>query len=183
MPKPSVLAEFTNWVAGYVRDHPDASAPEVSKAAVDAWYARGPDAVRELLECLAQRAVYELVLDVFAATRGVTKGLESRARGTGSIVREILAHQDEAVEKLRARFAIWREHAGDRHYILTEMTKPQLLQAATERRTRAGTELGIALFLERLAHRLKDGEKVSDRWSPAEMERLLRECMRREAVG
>lgn len=79
-------------------------------------------------------------------------------------------------ERIAAFLANWREHVGDRHIRLGDMTRDDLLQAAAERKARGAVELQRAQTLERLAQPLRDGQTVSEGWSPDALVTMLQEA-------
>jgi hypothetical protein len=71
----------------------------------------------------------------------------------------------------------WYESVGGRRVCLTEMTRAELERVAEQRERQAEGTLLRAEFLRRLAQPLGIGERVSDRWTPTEMDELYRETM------
>jgi hypothetical protein len=80
---------------------------------------------------------------------------------------------ERRVHQRAQRFERWREHVGDRHLKLMDMTRNDLLQAAAERITRGLDELRIAALEQRLADRLEHDQRVSDAWSAEEIALLV----------
>lgn len=121
------------------------------------------DFVAEFMRTTLRSEVYAQVSAVVAATRDL------------SVVGDT-AMSDGAVKKrateFASRFLGWYEHAGDRHVQVMEMTREDLLVAAAERRQRGDREFRLASLWSRLADSLEGGQKVSERFTPEQVEAL-----------
>lgn len=108
----------------------------------------------------ASTAIYEQARLIVAATRDVS--IEPEHEGEGEQPRS------------RSVFARWTEHAGDAHFKLMRMTRPQLEQAIAERSARVETEQKTIAFLSEIARYLEPGETVRDHWTDVQLQTLAR---------
>ena len=68
----------------------------------------------------------------------------------------------------------WTEHVGDRHIVLPDMTREELLIAAGERRKVASKHNEIAELWERLAKQLRPEQKVADKFNAQQIAALAK---------
>lgn len=124
---------------------------------------RDPDLLNAFVAESLHTIVYETAQSVAANTRNVILGDE--------VVNA--AQVKTRANKLQRKWLMRLEHVGDRHIRLGDMTAPELIAAASERRSRALTEVRIARLQELLAVQLSEGQKVSDRFRENEIEKLF----------
>ncbi|HYW88190.1 MAG TPA: hypothetical protein VFB50_10495 [Chloroflexota bacterium] len=127
---------------------------------VDADPAWRQGLLRPSIETFAREAVQRHV----ASTRGLL------VFGTEVVTRREF---ERRVHQRAQRFERWREHVGDRHLKLMDMTRAELQRAAAERITRGLEELRIAALELRLADRLEDDQTVRNAWSTEEIALLV----------
>ena len=168
----NVIIEFTRSIIDRVIERPDrVSIPEITQQALDRF---GSD--QTFMMNLAIMNVREIV------QAAVREAIAETRRGPNPmrIVRDVIVTEQEhlsqgpaLMQALALRWGRFREWNGTVHVLLPKMTKPDLLQAAKIRRTRANHELAYAIFEERLAARLPDDTTLlEDVVSYAEMDIL-----------
>lgn len=123
------------------------------------------DFVTEFMQTTLRSEVYSQVAAVVASTRDLS--LVGDTAMTESAVKK------KATE-FASRFLGWYEHAGDRHVSVMEMTREDLLVAASERRKRGDREFRLASLWSQLADSLEGGQKVSKRFTAEQVEALYR---------
>lgn len=103
---------------------------------------------------------------------------EAVARTRMNVIGDYAANT-EAIEKraqvFSQRFLNWYEHAGDRHVRVMDMTREDLLLAASERRRRGDTEHRRAALWTRIAGQLEGGQKVGDRFTAEQLDTMYAE--------
>lgn len=138
-----VLPELTNSVVGKVMGDSDLLAAVVEET--------------------LRPYIYTVATQAMAATRQpVTLGDELMSR----------EEFDKKTSVLSKRFERWMEHANGRYVQFMEMDKSDLEEAARQREARAGTELAIARFERMLAGKLRKKDKVSDQFTPEQLDEL-----------
>lgn len=139
-----------------IDDADEVSLSEVTERALSQFH--GDDEFARLVIEDIRPLLYSMVQEVVAATRevrfaGVTFARKTKAGGEQVSV-----------------FARWMEHAGDRHYLLLDMTKDQVMAAAAERKGREEYQGKRRMLLEQLASTMKPNERVRERWTTLEIE-------------
>lgn len=84
------------------------------------------------------------------------------------------AEVEERAEKLtrKSGWESWLEHTGTRHVRLMEMTADDLAGAILQRQKRVDTEVGIINLWSAIKMQLEPGEKVGDRFTTADIDRI-----------
>lgn len=161
----SARGQVRAWVQRTVADEDEVMVPVLREQALRHF---GGDQVfmQQLFAEAVGDMIYDLALSVMAQSRGRQNVIElgDAITSKDGITRRTL--------KLRQQWNLWREHAGDRHYLLLNMTRDQLLLAARERRARAGRELDVAELWERLAEMMIGEEKVGDKFTEDQIEEI-----------
>lgn len=123
------------------------------------------DFVSEFMQTTLRSEVYSQVAAVVAATRDLSV-VGDTAMTEGAVKKK--------ATEFASRFLGWYEHAGDRHVQVMEMTREDLLVAASERRKRGDREFRLANLWSQLADSLEGGQKVSERFTAEQVEALYR---------
>jgi hypothetical protein len=85
------------------------------------------------------------------------------------------AEVKNAARRRRPNWQVWVEHAGDRSVPLTLMTRTDLEIAANEREKRGLHELKLASLWRHMAYQLSGSQKVSDLFTPEQIQSLADE--------
>ena len=160
----SARSELRAWINEQIADRSDLCLPEFKAEAV--LYARSAGIADRLVEEMIEGEVYDVSRRLIAETRRVRLG-------DSLVSKDALRGR---VAQFRSRFERWMEHAGDRHYLLLDMTRDQLLLAVKERSDRAASEQRLATFMRALADKTKRGKTVRQSMSIEEVERIAKEC-------
>lgn len=119
--------------------------------------------MREFVSTALRSEVYTHVSNAIAASRQLTQ------IGDEAITAEAMTKR---AERFATRFMGWFEHSGERHVNLMDMTREDLLVAASERRKRGNREYKIAALWTQIADGLEGGQKVQERFTAEEIEGL-----------
>lgn len=132
---------------------------------------------QEFRDALVTRALEEMVP---AEARAVFSRQRRVALGDEHVTRQEFERQVMA----ESRWGRWFEAVADnRHVSLLAMTKKDLMHAATQRETRAATEIERAMFLRKLAAGIKrPGQTVGEAYTLPELDRLWAKNEKREAA-
>lgn len=161
----STKAELTRWVRDEISGKAVVQLPELTNRAV-AHFSNDPEFVARLMDEMFRPMVYDIAKRVMQTTRPAGGIIQM---GDTLTTREAAR---EAASKMQNRWTRWLEHVDSRHVRLTDMTKADLLTAAKERRRRGDSEYELAALWEALAERLEGTERVGERFSVAEIERV-----------
>ncbi len=169
----SIRSRVREWVQNEIKDETEVSIPTLTASALAHF--RGDQAfIQGLMQEMLRPMVYELALAVVQSSRGslVTLG-------------DTIVTRDEVAKKARTRnvWGTWLEHAGDRHVALLDMTREDLLLAATERQDRGEHELELAKLWRKLADGLEGGQVVRERFSAEEIEKVRAALMKRKRAA
>lgn len=159
---------FTELVNG----HDEINVPALTDQIVERLR-EDPDLSRLMIEQMVRPTVYEIGLSVLSQWRREKMLVNQDVVTVG----DTAVTRDELQKRSQIRRLQWLfrpEHAGVHHIRLRAMTRQDLLTAAGEREGRAKTELIMAALLRHIASKLQDGERVSDRFSDAEIDVLYR---------
>jgi len=145
-------------------------APEV-KDQVSLWLREErPDLLENLLAEILDPMIYDEVTRVVAATRGGKAIPLSDGQVVTKVQFDLMVQQ-----KLNEKWGKWLENNGAYHVRLLVMTKSDLLAAAVQRERRARHEIVVATLWRRLAEGMDEGDKVGDRYTLEDIERLRQE--------
>lgn len=154
------------WISEWAMDRPSFTNEEIRAAAL-IRFADDED----FLQALFENALPQMVTD--AARQVFAKDRRHIVTASGVVSRASIAERAISTDGW-LRWNGGREFAGALHVRLPDMTKPQLLEAATARRARASGELLQAAFLEAVAARMPDdGSRVRDHFNPTQLDNLM----------
>lgn len=165
--------QIDRWVKARLKDHnaedeirlPDIATEAVEHFLEDRAFLTGP------IGDLIRASAYDAAAAFVKRTRGLV------------IFEDAVISTTEAKQRAkRSPFFSWLEHAGDRHLHFLDMTREDLELAATERETRAETDLEVARLERALAERLEGGQRVRDRFSVEEIEAIRASLARQQAI-
>jgi hypothetical protein len=162
-------------VRGWLRQHMEAERkarggfelPTVVDAAV-AHFKPQAEVVEVFLRECFRPLVYDEAQRMVGSDRQRDDADALIVTGDKVVSRQALAAKATAFAK---RWEHFTEHAGERHVVVFEMTKADLLTAADARERQAQPHLVYARLWRNLAADLQDGQRVRDRFSALELER------------
>lgn len=163
----STRSQLRAWITSELQDQAEIKLPALSQKAIEV-FSQQPVFIRSLLEEMLPSMVYDLAKSVVSGTRN--NGDERQFIAGDSVMTQQAIK--ERGRQISSRWKNFLEHTGDRHVRLLDMTKSDLLQAAQERRQRGLTELRYANLWEELASKLKDNQKVGDKFTEEQIERM-----------
>lgn len=158
-------AVVTAWISGEIEGKPIVDRSALVDAAVE-HFAKDPAFVSAFLAQMLRPMIYEIAKQVMKRDR------------PGEMIRELGAEimaDGEFKKRAKERASRWRdwlEHSGGTHIRLMEMTKADLQRAAAERRQRGDVEYAYAELWDALSVRLEGNEKVKERFTADEIERV-----------
>ena len=154
---------------------------EIVKTLIDGETSyKQPDVAREaLIVAKKDRTKWRLLVEEweYSAAYEEVRGIVAQGRSSSNL-RVIGDHAftpEAASADFERRFSkFWSrtEHVADRNILLPEMSREDLIVAATEREKRGTEELFNAQFLRRLANGLEGDKLVSQRFSEEEVTKL-----------
>lgn len=156
MGEPEVRVELAKWIKAAIAGESEVMVPDLAKEMAARLMGN-----HEAAMALLYPAVADMVRQVVGATRGFIMA------GDHAMTPEAIKDRGK---RLESKWLCWLEHVNDRHKLLPEMTRDDLLAAAAEREERAATELQIAGLWRLLASRLTMAQRVCDVFSAAEIE-------------
>lgn len=166
----SARSEIRSFVRNLVTDEQEVSAPELVNRAIEN-FASNEEFVRQLFTEAFHDIVYAEVQAVIAETRII------RVPG--------YTFTQEELSKRVAKHSVfknWLEHSGERHIRVMDMTKEDLLVAASERESRGERELKLANLWRSIAGELNNGEKVSTKFTSEDLDQLYAGAQLAEAT-
>lgn len=162
MAEASTRSQVRTWIRSQIAGQSHVEVRSLYREMV-AHFAGNPDFVSAWLAETLPAIAYEETRRVCADTRDhILFGDEILNRDA----------TEERMREVRPRWQAWLEHVGDRHVRLMDMNSNELRTAATIRRTRGENELRIAELWDELASKLKGKKKVSDVFTPEQIEDL-----------
>lgn len=168
--KVSARRRVRAWVREQIEARGDVRAPDIAGRAREEL-AKDRELMADFGAEMLTAAIYELTLDVIASTRDVGSVDAYAERAESSRGTDSRAALQRRLSRLEQQYGKWREHVGDRHVRLLDMTAADLAIAEAERRARGLIELRRADFLAALAERLGENETVK-KLSIAQIEEL-----------
>jgi hypothetical protein len=136
------------WITERIADRSEFRISDLVDEALDEFDA---DWQMEFAREEIRSAIYRVVQRAVQRTR---RQKPSRVRH-GDVVVDIMTLR-RRLESADRVWGGWMEYVGDRHVLLPEMTRPDLLGAAAVRRGRGARENHLAALWEELADRLPD---------------------------
>lgn len=173
MVEKSTRQQVAEWVRAQMEGQEAVSLPDLVNDAV-AHFEPQRSFVRQFLAESLRPIIYDLASTVAKQSRR-----NFVVAGDELVTREELT---ERSNKRASRWESWLEHVGGKHVRLLDMTREELILAADIRRGRADSELRIAHLWDALAAKLEGGQRVRDRFTPAEIE-TMRRLMNERAKG
>lgn len=136
--------------------------PTLTNELVDVILADPP-----LLAKLVKEVLRDMVYDIAQRTMQETRGKQILL---GDVMTTRYGVRTAA--KLHPAFTEWYEHVGDRHIKLMEMTRADLLVAASEREMRGKHEIVIATVWRQLASKLRGAQKVGEKFTEEDIQNI-----------
>jgi hypothetical protein len=169
----SPRAQLSTWVMGEIQGKPETKIPELTERAISIFQWRQPF-VQALMEEVLPDMVYEIVRRAVARSRAASNDPWSLVLAGDKVltVDELRSQGRSLAAKHWRNWLNYREHAGDRHILLSEMTKEDLLLAAQERQNRGDVEYRYARLWGELASRLKARQKVGQKFTDEQIEQI-----------
>lgn len=172
--QPSARAQLRTWIRAQIDGQSEVSLPDLTTSAVE-WVSskENRSLAQALLAEFLRPWVYEEALRVVSESRAEARTNPSTAPhqliqlGDTIVSRSAVTRRAATLERYWLGF---REHAGDRHVLLMDMTSADLALAEAERRKRADTDTEHADLWAKLRTRLENGQRVRDVWSAQEIE-------------
>lgn len=171
----STRAIATAWTREQVKERAAVNTAELTDIAVD-HFSSDAKFVKAFMQEMFRPMMREIVVSVMKSTRG--------ASNIVALGDEVMT-KDEAKQranKMVNRWTSWLEHVGEQHIRVFDMTKTDLKIAANERRRRGSVEYELAELWEALAERLEGNERVGERFSAHEIERVRASIAERKAA-
>lgn len=162
---PTPRAQLAQWIRAEIDGKSSVELPQLADAALE-MFAADQQFVRDFMAEMMRPMVYEIARQVMKSTRPKGDVIEL---GDTLMSRDDFKAQSK---KAAARWRTWLEHAGTKHIRLMEMTRTDLTAAADERRKRGDAEYELANLWDALAERLEGNERVSERFTADEIERV-----------
>lgn len=165
-------SHLRTWVRKQLEQKGDLRAPEVVELAL-AHFEPNQAFMAQLGAELLPGAIYDFVLEALADTRlppggdGIFYGAPISGATAGTDSRAALKRRLAVVTR---RYARWREHVGDRHMHLLDMTPEDCRVAAAERGAQSLALAQRQAFLEDLASRGEKGKPIGTTLSIEEIE-------------
>ena len=165
---PSARRRVASWLREEIRGKETVVLTDLVAAARE-HLGRDQDFLATLADELLPQMVYDLAQQTIANSRDtrLLLGREDARAGAGKRVLPPIPPG-----AVRVKWGQWLEHCGGRHLNLMTMTKADLEASATEREGRGRLELRLAAVWRTLAAGLKTGERVGDRFSEGEIDRI-----------
>lgn len=151
------------WVREQLEGESEIQIPVLAKDAIAAF--AGDQDIRQAL----------YVQGLYAWVYEMARTAVGQSRGAQIIAGDTVLSRDGVTAKanlLRLKWHGWLEHAGDRHILLMDMAKPNLLVAAAERQQRGDYEMALASLWRALAEPMQEGEKVGDRFRAEDIQSI-----------
>jgi len=165
----SARTKAREWAQEQVRDANELELKELAHAGVAAMR-RDAKWFDAFLNESAYQMMYEVLQDVVSKSRDrdfVLYGDKAATRA--AITKKASEH---------SVFKRWMAHIGDRHKLLMEMNRPELLLSAKEDFDRGGQQVVNGRLKTRLAAKMLDDETpVEEVWEIADIERLDEEVI------
>lgn len=155
--------QVRQWVRERIREEAAIEIPVLYKEMV-AHFASQPDFVSAWLAETLMPMAYE-----------ETRGLCADTRSGHVVFGDTILSREATGERLkqaRPRWNAWLEYVGDRHVRLIDMTRNELLTAATIRRQRGETELRLSELWTELASHIKGRKTVGQVFTPEQIDTL-----------
>lgn len=165
MPTDSPRRQVRTWLREQIADQTEVEIAVLYRRMI-AHFAEDPTFVRAWLAETLPAVAYE-----------ETRSIVGDTRGGHVLFGDVLLSREATDRRLaasRPRWQLWLEHVGDRHVRLVEMTRNDLLAAASIRRERGETEIRYAELWEELASRLSGKKRVGDVFTSEEIDALAR---------
>lgn len=167
-------AQLAQWIRAEIDGKSTVELPALADAAVEA-FATDQQFVRDFMAEMMRPMVYEVAKQVMKSTRPKGDIID-----LGDKLMERSEFKEQS-KKAGARWRTWLEHSGTKHIRLMEMTRADLKAAADERRKRGDAEYELANLWDALAERLEGNERVSERFTADEIERVRASITNTEA--
>jgi hypothetical protein len=161
----SARAQVRAWIAQQIAGQSEVKVPELRAQVVEHFKGNASVMERLLAETLSGM-IYELARAEISATRGKANVIDH-----GDTVTTIDEVKGKAI-KLRHKWDLFREYAGDRHVRLMDMTPADLQLAEQTRQARGDIEHEFAELWRRLRQPLEEGEAVGDRFTVEDIENI-----------
>lgn len=161
----STRRQLRDWVKEQIAGKTEVHSPTVADAAV-LHFSDDREFIVAFLNEMLRPMIYQTVVQVMKATRGAGDVI---VLGDDVVTRDVAT---ERARTMRNKWTGWLERSGTRHVRLMEMRRDDLLLAADEREKRGATEYELAALWRALAERLEGNEKVAERFSADEIERV-----------
>lgn len=164
----SARTRLRSFIREAVKDQSVIRLPDLTNKAVK-FAIKDKAYLKALLIELLRPIVYAEAQEVLGQSRAKERVGKNKLiqMGDGVTSRESVRNSSNVMSRKWLEF---KEHAGDRHILLMDMTADDLALAESERRKRADVDYGYANLWARLRTRLEDGQRVRDVWTPEEID-------------
>lgn len=164
-------AILARWVREHIDQEAEVNLPELVNEAITHFSADKTFLTRFLRENI-RALIYDLVQGMVASSRGVDRVL----------LGDTVTTSDKITKRARSAsvFSNWLEHVDNHHVRLLDMTREELLIAATERIARGEAELHLANLWRTLAEDLEGGQRVRERFTAEEIEQVHASLKRKD---
>lgn len=174
-PEMTTRALATAWARDQIKERSAVNTAELTDIAVD-HFANDAKFVKAFMQEMFRPMMREIVVSVMKSTRGASNIV---------VLGDDVMTKDESkrlASKMANRWTNWLEHVGEQHVRVFDMTKTDLKIAANERRRRGSVEYELADLWDALAERLEGNERVGERFSAHEIERVRTALQERKAA-
>lgn len=178
----SPRSQLREFIREEIKGKSEVSLIDVTKRAVR-FVAKDKDLLKAVLLELLRPMVYEEARLLVATSRETPKQASGEPNNLVQLGDMVVSRGalKERAQKWSKKWLQFREHAGDRHVLLLDMTASDLALAEEERRKRGDSEHEYADLWAKLRARLEHGQTVRSVWTAEEIEAAYQAVKRQAA--